>query len=127
MFYPTQTGGIASLMSNPYRQPMTPMAPRPMAPPQMAPQMPSPMMRPSPQAQQAQPQMQPFGMMQGFGAPSQGHPLPQQAYMQLPAAMPSPAAVGQGQNSAYGMYGGGQVRRMQQGGLAYIPLMYRGV
>lgn len=132
MFYPMQTGGIASLMSGPYGQPMTTMAPRQMAPQTMAPQtMVNQGMSPMGQQQMApqQPQMQPFGMQQGFVSPQQpqGQAMPQQAYMQLPAAIPSPAATGVGQHPAYGMYGGGQVRRMNQGGLAYLPLMYRGV
>ena len=106
MYYPTQPGGIASLMGNPYGLPMTPMAPTP------------PQGQPFGAPMQAQ--TQPQGQMQG-----QPQPLPQQAYMQLPPMIPSPAVSGPNQNAPLGMYGGGMVRRMQQGGLAYLPLMYR--
>ena len=110
MFYPMQSGGIASLMNNAQAfRPMNytaPTAPQPMAPQQM-------------------PQM---GMQQGFSAPlqPQQQSFPQQAYMQLPAAIPSPAITGSMQSPMQRMYGGGMVQRMQQGGLAYLPLMSYG-
>ena len=117
--YPSpQYAGIASLMSNPYGLPMTPMAPQQMAPQPMS----------NPYMAQQPASFVPQGMRQGFGAPiqSQSQPMPDQAYMQLPAMVPSPAVSGGNQNAPLGMYGGGMVRRMQDGGLAYIPLMYRG-